>query len=97
MKRWPSGRGERAVHISGDGVSAAEATTGELIVLPPKLPRDLTTPICDRLKATPDIHNDGVEPCPEASTIRLQRGADCTLTGKDARGSIPSSGETCLR
>jgi hypothetical protein len=36
----------------------------------------------------PDIHNDGMEPCPAASTIPLQRGADCTLTPKDARGSI---------
>jgi hypothetical protein len=37
----------------------------------------------------PDIHNDGMEPCPEPSTIPSQRGADCALTGKDARKSIP--------
>ncbi|KAK9244391.1 fungal-specific transcription factor domain-containing protein [Lipomyces tetrasporus] len=67
-------RGERAVHIPGDRVS------GELIVLPQRLPRDLATP--------PDVPNDGMEPCPEASTIWLQRGADCTLTSKDARKGI---------
>jgi C6 transcription factor Pro1 len=81
-------RGERAVHISSDRVSAAEAPTGELIVPPQQLPRDLATPICDLLKAAPDSHNDGMEPCPEASTIWLQRGADCTLTCKDARAII---------
>ncbi|KAK9234739.1 fungal-specific transcription factor domain-containing protein [Lipomyces kononenkoae] len=76
-------RGDRAVHLSGDRVSVAEATTGELIVLPQnRLPRGLATPICDLLKATRDIHNDGVEPCPEASTI--QRGAGCPLTSKEA-------------
>jgi hypothetical protein len=37
----------------------------------------------------PDIiHNDGIELCPKASTIPLQRAADCTLTSKDARTSI---------
>jgi hypothetical protein len=82
-------RGERAVHhdISGDRVSAAEANTGELIVLPQKLPipRDLATSGCRLLKAIPDIHNDGIKPCPEASTIWLQREADCALTSKNAR------------
>ncbi len=81
-------RGERVVHISGDHVSVAEASTGELIMLPQKLPGDLATPTCDLLKATPDIHNDEMEPSPEASTIWLRRGADCTLTGKNARGNI---------
>ncbi|KAK9236435.1 fungal-specific transcription factor domain-containing protein [Lipomyces kononenkoae] len=57
--------------------------TSELIVLPQnRLPRDLATPISDLLKATQDIHNDGVEPYPEASTI--QRGADCPLTSKES-------------
>ena len=81
-------RGERAVHIPGDQISVAEAATGELVVLPERLPRDLTTPMCDLLKATPDVHNDGIEPCSKASTILLQRGADCTLTRKDVRESI---------
>ncbi|KAK9319052.1 fungal-specific transcription factor domain-containing protein [Lipomyces orientalis] len=67
-------RGERAVHIPGDRVPR------ELIVLPQRLHRDLATP--------PDIHNDGMEPCPETSTIWLHRGADCTLPGKHARGRI---------
>jgi hypothetical protein len=88
---------ERATHgsTSGGRVSvAAEAATGELMVLQvlPKFPRDLarTATICDLLNATPGtgIQNGGVEPCPEASAIWLQRGADCTLTSKDARGSI---------
>jgi C6 transcription factor Pro1 len=85
-------RGERAVRhdISGDHVSVAEATTGESVVLPQKVPisRDLATPRCHLLKATPDIHNDGMEPCLEASTIWLQREADCTLPSKNARQSI---------
>jgi hypothetical protein len=37
----------------------------------------------------PGIHNDGIEPCPAASTLPLQRGSDCTLTPKDTRTSIP--------
>ncbi|KAK9369248.1 fungal-specific transcription factor domain-containing protein [Lipomyces kononenkoae] len=68
------GRGERAVHISGDSVSVAEM--------------DLATPISDLLKATPDIHSDGMEPSPKESTIWPQRGADCTLINKNARESM---------
>jgi C6 transcription factor Pro1 len=72
-------------------VSVAEATTttttGESIVLPQGLPKDLAIPIRDLLNATPDIHH-GIEPCPQASTIWPQRGADCTLTGKGARENI---------
>jgi hypothetical protein len=78
-------RGERTVHVSGDRVSGdrvsvAEAITGKLIVLPQRPPRDLATSLGDLLKATPDIHND---------VNRPQRGADCTLTSKDVRESIP--------
>lgn len=53
-----------------------------------KLPRDLATPMNDLLRAIPDIHHDKMEPCPKASTIWLQRGADCTLTNRNARESI---------
>ncbi|KAF8852887.1 hypothetical protein BDZ45DRAFT_707235 [Acephala macrosclerotiorum] len=44
--------------------------------------------IFDLLKATPDIRNEGMEPCPKASTTSPQRGVDCTLFSKDARESI---------
>lgn len=81
-------RGERAVQVSGDRVSDSEAGTGESIVLPRRLPRDLASPDCDLLKANPVTPGDGTGRCPKASSIRLQRGADCTLTSKDARGSI---------
>ena len=81
-------RGERVAHISDDHVSVAGVFTGELIVQPQNPPRDLATPICDLLKATPDIHNDEMEPSPGASTISLQRGADCPLTSKNSRGKI---------
>ena len=71
----------RVVHISRDQVPVAEASTGELIALPQESPSDLTT-------TTPDIHNDELEPSPEASTIWLQRGADCTLASKHTLGNI---------
>ncbi|TAQ89105.1 hypothetical protein B7494_g2608 [Chlorociboria aeruginascens] len=70
----------RAVHISGDRVSITAATAaGELLQQLPSGSSDLSTP---------DIPNLGMKPCPEASTIRLQRGADCTLTSKKVRESI---------
>ncbi|KIM98595.1 hypothetical protein OIDMADRAFT_147066 [Oidiodendron maius Zn] len=81
-------RKERAVHISNDRVSIAEATTTELTVLPQKLSRELTTPICDLLKENIDIHDDAKEPCSEASTVRFQRGVNYTLTSKDARENM---------
>jgi C6 transcription factor Pro1 len=37
----------------------------------------------------PDIHSDRAEPCPNPPPIQLHRGADCTLTSKDARNSMP--------
>jgi hypothetical protein len=83
--------GERAVHtsISSDRISVAEATTttGESIVLPT---RDLATPTCNPLpKVISDIHNDGVEPRPETSTInQLERGDDCRLKSKDHRINV---------
>jgi hypothetical protein len=85
-------RGERAVVSSVAESSTAEST----VLLPQQLPRDLATPTGDLLKATPDTHHDGMEmgmgtePCPEASarTTWLQRGTDCPLASKDARGSI---------
>ena len=80
--------GERVAHISDDHVSVAGVSTGKLIVLPQKPPRNLATPICDLLRANLDVHNDEIEPSPEASTISLQRGADCTLTSKNAREKI---------
>ncbi|KAK9486443.1 hypothetical protein V1527DRAFT_451118 [Lipomyces starkeyi] len=70
---------DKAHRRSGERASR-DRVSGELIVLPQTLPRDLATPT--------DIHNDGMEPCPEASTIWLQRGADCTLTSNDAREGI---------
>jgi C6 transcription factor Pro1 len=78
-------RGERA------HTSVAEPPTSISMALSQRLSNDRATPECDILKATPDIHNDiheGIEPCPEASTMRPQRGPDCTLSCKDARGSI---------
>lgn len=81
-------RGERMAQISDDHVLVGGVSTGELIVLPQKPPGDLATPICDLLKASPDVHNDEMEPSPDASTISLQRGADCTLTSKNARETI---------
>jgi hypothetical protein len=78
-------RGERAAHNSG---GRASVTTSELIMLPHDLSRDLATPTCNLLKATSNIPNDEIEPCPQASAIRLQRGSDCTLISKNARESI---------
>lgn len=74
----------RGVQLSGGRASVAEATTGEL-------PRGVVTPKRHLLTATTDIQNVGIEQFPEASLIaRPQRGADCTLVSKDARGSTPS-------
>ncbi|KAF2810303.1 uncharacterized protein BDZ99DRAFT_563187 [Mytilinidion resinicola] len=61
-------RGDRVVHISSDYVSTDEASTVDLMALPQKPPMDLATPICDLLRKTPGIHNDGMAPSPEAST-----------------------------
>ncbi|KAI1387684.1 fungal-specific transcription factor domain-containing protein [Hypoxylon trugodes] len=36
-----------------------------------------------------EIHTTGIEPFLEASHLRPQRGADCTLISKDVRGSVP--------
>lgn len=44
-------------------------------------------PTGDHLMAAPDVQNAS-ERSPVASTIWLQRGADCTLTSKDARENI---------
>jgi len=82
-RRW-----DRTFHISGDRVSVAKPTTGESVVLPQNLSRDLATPIYDLLKATPDIYNDGMEPSPEETSIRPRREADCTLLSKNALENI---------
>lgn len=81
-------RGERVVDVSSDGVSIAEASASGLIVLPQKPSRELATPMCNLLKAAPNIHNNEMEPSPKASAISLQRGADCTLISKNAREDI---------
>lgn len=81
-------RRERAVNISSDRTSTAESTTCGPIASLQKSPRALASPMCDRLKATPDIHINGIEPWLEASTIEVQGEANNTLAGKDARGSM---------
>lgn len=80
--------GQRMDRISSDHVSFTEAATKELLVLPQEPPRDLANSMCDIPKATPVIHNDEMEPSPNASTIGRPRGADCTLTSKHARENI---------
>ncbi|KAE8448298.1 hypothetical protein EG329_009542 [Mollisiaceae sp. DMI_Dod_QoI] len=80
-------RGER-VRVAGDRISAAAATASESLVQPQRVPRDLASPICDLLEATPDFQNDEMEPCPEASTVQLQRGSDWKLASKDTHSSI---------
>jgi hypothetical protein len=77
-------RGERSVPVSGDHTSSAEAFTGESTVSPQDPPRDLANPTYNLLKATSDIHYDGMDPSREASTTWHHRGADCTLTRKNA-------------
>lgn len=76
-------RGERSVNISSDRISAAEAPTGEWIVLPQRpSPMNLTTPKCALLKAA------AVDPCPGTSTPLIRCEANCTLASKDSRESI---------
>ncbi|KAI2623160.1 fungal-specific transcription factor domain-containing protein [Hypoxylon sp. NC1633] len=70
-------RGERSAHLSADRVSVADATTGEWIMLPQQASRGQTS------------RDDGMEPRPDTSLTSPRRGADCTLTNGDSRGSIP--------
>jgi hypothetical protein len=85
-------RGERTVHVS------SEATNGESRVPPlQKASRDLASPVCDRFRTTPDNRNDQMQMCPEASSIRSQRGAVCTLASWDAgKGSAFGRSDTIL-
>jgi len=77
-------REERTIHISNGRISRAEVTIGESIVQPQRLPRDPSTSICD----LSNIPSNEMEQCPEASTVQLQRGADCTLISKGALKNI---------
>ena len=81
-------RGERAAHSFGDRAFLAEATTGEYVVLSHTLPEDPATLRSVLFEGAPDLHTDGMVPYPESSTVKLQRGADCTLTSKGARQNI---------
>jgi hypothetical protein len=81
-------RGERTFHITDNRISVAEATTDEFTELPHKIRMDLAPPPRNLINTTSYIHNNGIEPRPEASTISIQRGADSTLTSKDARESV---------
>lgn len=78
-------RGERVVHNTPDRVLAAETVTEEPPMLPRKLSRDLAIPMCDFTRPILDIHNDGTEPCPNASTTFAQHAPDCTLKSGGAR------------
>ena len=76
-------RGERSVNISSEPISAAEAPTGEWIILPQRpSPTDLTTPKCALLKAA--TADPG--PVTPSSLIRLE--TDSTLASKGSRESI---------
>lgn len=79
-------RGERAVHISGGRDPVTEATTGELVVLPQELPKDVASPRCDLLAALQNVLSFRTELCPEESKLRLV--ADCTLGPNDNREII---------
>lgn len=78
-------RGDRVARPSGDRISVSGATTNRLGVLPPKPLGDLASPITDFLKATQDIHNDGMEPNP---TTPLQKESPCNLIKQSSRESI---------
>ncbi|KAI1648984.1 fungal-specific transcription factor domain-containing protein [Daldinia loculata] len=43
---------------------------------------------------TPESLNSEVEPCPEASAVRLQRGTDCKIVSKDIHDNV-SFGRSC--
>ncbi|KAL9113214.1 MAG: hypothetical protein Q9227_002549 [Pyrenula ochraceoflavens] len=77
-------RGERPAHLNDDHVSVAAAMTSEPLVLPQRISRDLATSACDFIGTNHDIHDDGVRLCPNGFSNGLQRGADCTLAGKNA-------------
>lgn len=45
-------------------------------------------PISDGIMLPRSTHDNGMQPCPEVSIARPQRGADCTITGKGFHGGI---------
>jgi C6 transcription factor Pro1 len=77
-------RGERTVRVSGERVSTAEAATGDWIVLPQELHRQLATPVRDV---------SSTEPSPVTCSISMPSGIERAHPSDDAHGS-KAAGQT---
>ncbi|KAF1841394.1 uncharacterized protein K460DRAFT_379483 [Cucurbitaria berberidis CBS 394.84] len=88
-------REERAVHVSVDQVSAAEATIDDVEMIFPIAPKCLPNPICASSRTT-DTRSNGAEPYTEASTTSPLRPVDCLLLEKDPKESMILGGSDTI-
>ncbi|KAL9072475.1 MAG: hypothetical protein Q9157_005077 [Trypethelium eluteriae] len=91
-ERAHSRRGERVFNVSGDYISHAEATTGQLTALPNNTLRSAAAPICDLLKAIPEVHNNELELPPETSWLGVQHAVHGIHRSQDACGRMVFEG-----